>query len=273
MTTTVYSQRGDAINLTDVEVGLVTAVAKTFDGYFSRIHYLNGSTIRLVNEDNKQVALIGFQGNVISRVIFSDIDMFKERLPAIIHNADENSLLKEAFKSFCSNDMLVHMINTECKFIDLGGIYHHNETEYKFYNSSILIEMDIYRSAIKHHFYYSYDKKVILGKDGLFHAILVLNFSLKQKNYSIYLSPELRCSSNVDTLSGEPHRDYMFFEDLFEKGLKIEELKYVIDSYWGNEIFFHYIDALLQNRPLVDSIFNSCSNYDEIMNLVEMNII
>jgi len=37
MTTTLYSQRGDVINLTDVEVGLVNAVARIFNGYFSHI--------------------------------------------------------------------------------------------------------------------------------------------------------------------------------------------------------------------------------------------
>lgn len=263
----------------DINTAFIDAISKTFKGHFSKMKFLNGSSFYLLDDNENEVALLSFNGNILTQSVFYNEQIFNECLPAIMYTPSENKLLKKAFMAFCSNDALVHMIKTKGEF-NLKTIYQQKTTsnpnvrkEYTFYNACTLSEIELLHSPIRHHFYYSYDKKMILGKDGLFHPVLFLTMSLKQKNYSILLSPELNKTANKSTFTGDGSRNSLYFEEFFENGLKIRDLKYAVEADWSYDIFFYYIDCVLKDRPLVDSIFNSCSNYEDIMNLVEMHII
>lgn len=262
----------------DINQKFLDAIATTFDGYFSTSELLNSSTISL--KDNKQdpVALLNFNGNFLARSVFYSEDVYRACIPDIMYTQEENKLLKKAYSSFCLNDALVHMIKTKGDFNLKTILYKivnlNQQTEHMFYNASTLSDIELHHSPKRHNFYYSYDKRMVLDNAGKFHPVLVLDISLKQKNYSILLSPELNKTANISTFTGNNASRYILtFEQLFDDGLEIEDLKNAIDPDWTYDIFFYYIDNLLKNRPLVESIFDSCSNYEDMMKLVDMNLI
>ena len=259
----------------DINQKFLDAIATTFDGYFSTSELLNSSTISL--KDNKQnpVALLNFNGNFLARSVFYSEDVYLACMPDIMYTQEENKLLKKAYSSFCLNDALVHMIKTKGDFNLKTILYKivnlNQQTEHMFYNASTLSDIDLYHSPSRHNFYYSYDKRMVLDNAGKFHPVLVLDVYLKQQTYSIFLSPELNKTANVSTFTGNNASRYaLTFEQLFEDGLKIKDLKTAIDPNWTYDIFFYYVDSLLKDRPLVDSIFDNCSNYKDMMNLVDM---
>lgn len=259
----------------DINQKFLDAIAKTFDGYFSTSELLNSSTISL--KDNKQdpVALLNFNGNFLSRSVFYNEAVYLACMPDIMYTREENKLLKKAFSSFCLNAALVHMIKTKGDF-DLKTIHrrviNNQHVEHMFYNSFTLSEIELYHDPKKHNFYYSYDKRMVLDNSNIFHPVLVLDISLKQKTYSILLSPELNKAANISTFSGNnADRYFLTFEQLFHDGVEINDLKRSIDSHWTYDIFFYYLDNILKDRQLVESIFDSCSNYADMMKLVEMN--
>jgi hypothetical protein len=261
--------------MSNINQTFLDAVSKTFDGHFVSAIFLNSSTLSLTRQNNEPVALLNFQGNVLSRSVFYNEDIYLSCIPDIMYTREENKLLKKAFSSFCLNDALVHMIKTKGDF-DLKSIHRvitvNQRVEHMFYNSCTLSDIDLYHSPKRHNFYYSYDKRMVLDNAGKFHPILVLDISLKQKTYSILLSPELNKAANISTFSGNnADRCLLTFEQLFDNGVEINDLKTSIDSHWTYDIFFYYIDILLNDRKLVESIFDSCSNYADMMNLVEMN--
>lgn len=263
--------------MSKIDEYFLKALEHNFQGHFSRAEFLNSSTALLLDGHDLPLALLNFKGNFISSAVFYDDSVYLSCIPMISPTKNENILLSDAFSSFCLNDALVHMIKTRGHFDLKRQHTQHNvnqKIEHLFYNSSNLIEIELYHEPYKHNFYYSYTKKMVLDKANKFRPILSLDMSLKQKNYSILLSPELSKAANPSTFSGNNTDRYsLTFEELFDNGVELDDLKNAVDSEWSYDIFFYYIDAVLKNRPLVDTIFDSCSNYEDMMNLVEMNLV
>jgi len=263
--------------MSKIDEHFIKAIEDNFCGYFSRAEFLNSSTVSLLASHDLPVALLNFKGNFISSSVFYNESVYLSCIPTILPTDGDNLLLLKAFSAFFLNDALVHMIETKGYF-DLKLLHTKrtvNQTiEHLFYHSSILNDIELYHNPYNHNFYYSYTKKMVLDNSNRFRPVLFLDISLKQKNYSIILSPELNKAANSSTFSGNNADRYsLTFESLFENGVELDDLKNVVDSEWSYDIFFYYIDAVLKNRRLVDTIFDSCSNYEDMMNLVEMNLI
>lgn len=261
-------------NLTNLTI--LEAIEKTFDGYFSRSSFLNSSTVILSNEQDEPVAIFQVNETFIVRSVFYNENIFNQCMPQIKHTKKENELLLKAYTSFCKNDALVHMIKTNGSF-DIAEIVpepNSQKKEYVFYNSCLLTEIEFFHDVPRMAFYYSYDKHMLMDNKGVFHPVLLLSIYIKQKIYSIYLSPELNKAANFNTFTGNKSSAHSLrFEQLFEHGVEIVNLNQSIDPLWTYDIFFYYIDALLKNRPLVDSILDSFSTYEDAMNLIEMHLI
>lgn len=260
-----------------IDENILKAIEHNFQGYFSRAEFLNSSNVALLDSGDIPVALLHFKGNFILSSVFYDESVYLLCIPTMIPTEDENILLAKGFAAFCLNDALVHMIETRGHF-DLKRLHTiytvRQENNHLFYNFSILNDIELYHNPYNHNFYYSYTKKMVLDNSNKFRPVLFLDISLKQKNYSIILSPELSKAANPSTFSGNnADRYFLTFEELFEDGVALDDLKNVVDLEWSYDIFFYYIDAVLKNRRLVDTIFNSCSNYEDMMNLVEVNLI